>query len=159
MALNSIALSSLRRRNALEWVATMQAQGDGEPASLSGQEVVESFGMPRIYGQMLLDRDLRPELVSAHRGHARYVLEVITAGRAGTFRVDPSGRFEDFHGGHGFRSGSYLNWFTPQALARGIGWYFEQTYRCNSRVVGRFQVIRIISSGSGVEVRKVRLGT
>lgn len=159
MALNSIALVNLRRRSAMEAVATMEAQGDGAPASFAGQHIVESFGLPRIFGRLLLDSDLRPELVSQHRGHARYVLERITAGRAGTFTVDPSGHFEDYHGGHGLLSGSYINWFTPRALVRGIGWYVEQTYRHNARVVGRFNVIRIISSGSGVEVRKVRLGT
>ncbi len=57
------------------------------------------------------------------------MLERLTAGRAGTFTVGALGHFDDFHGGHGFRNPDDLNWFTPVALQRGIGWYFEQSYR------------------------------
>jgi hypothetical protein len=158
MALNSVVLVNLRRRSVGEWLATMAAQGEGTPASFAQQQIVESFGPPRIYARYLNDSDLRPELASEHRGHARYVLERLTTGRAGTFTVDRAGQFEDYHGSHGFRNPSDLNWFTPEALRRGIGWYFEQTYRHDGRIVGRFNVIRIISSGDGVEVRKVAVG-
>ena len=159
MPLNSIVLASLRRRNVAEWVATMEAQGNGEPSSFAGQRIAEAFGRPQIYGRYMLDRDLRPELVAEHRGSANFVLGQITAGTPGTFTLDRSGHFPDYHGGHGLRSGEYLNWFTPEALERGIGWYFVQTYRHGTRIVGRFNVIRIISARSGVEVRKERLRT
>jgi hypothetical protein len=135
----------------------MEAQGDGEPSSFAGQRIVESFGPPQIYSRLLLDRDLRPELAVEHRGSARFVLGQITAGTPGSFTIDRAGHFIDYHGGHGLRSGEYLNWFTPEALSRGVGWYIVQTYRHGSRIVGRYNVIRIISSRSGVEVRKERL--
>ena len=61
MALTSIALVNLRRRNVAEWVATMEAQGDGEPRTFAGQRIVKSFGPPQIYSRMLTDRDLRPD--------------------------------------------------------------------------------------------------
>jgi hypothetical protein len=156
MALNSIVLVNLRQRNVVEWVATMEARGDGEPASFAGERIVESFGQPQIHGRLLLDGDLRPELVGRHRGRASFVLGQITAGTAGTFTVGRNGRFEDYHGGHGLRSGAYIDWFTPEALARGVGWYMVQTYRHGTRVVGRFKVVRIFSE-RGVEVLKQRL--
>jgi hypothetical protein len=157
VALNSIALISLRRRNVVEWIATMEAQGDGEPSGFAGQRIVEAFSRPQIYNRMLQDRDLKPDMVAQHRGSATYVLGRITAGTPGSFTVDRSGRFLDYHGGHGFRSGDCITWFTEAALERGIGWYIQQTYRHGSRIVGRYNVIRIISARSGVEVRKERL--
>jgi hypothetical protein len=108
---------------------------------------------------MLTDRDLRSDLAAEHRGSARFVLGQITAGNPGSFTIDRDGRFLDYHGGHGLRNGEYLNWFTPEALTRGIGWYIVQTYRHSTRIVGRYNVIRIISSRNGVEVRKERLRT
>ena len=159
MTLTSIVLVNLRRRNVAEWVATMEAQGDGEPRTFAGQRIVESFGPPQIYSRMLTDGDLRPELVAEHRGSAKFVLGQITAGIPGPFTIDRDGHFPDYHGGHGLRDGEYLNWFTPEALTRGIGWYIVQTYRHGTRIVGRYNVIRIISSRNGVEVRKERLRT
>ena len=87
------------------------------------------------------------------------MLERLTPGRAGTFTVDAQGHFEDFHGGHGFRNPADLDWFTPAALRRGVGWYFEQTYRHGSDVVGRFRVIRVIRERDGLLVHKEPLGT
>lgn len=159
MPIKDITVVSLTRRNVAEWVALMQVSGtEGEnPGSFSGQTVLESFGTPRIYENMLRDSDLRPELASEHRGSARFVLERISPGTAGQFTVDANGQFRDFHGGHGMRSGSMLNWFTTRALARGIGWYFEQRYSVDGRRFASFNVIRVIRDRGGVFVRKERL--
>ena len=135
----------------------MEATGDGEPSSFSGQTIIESFGRPQIYNRMLLDSDLRPEFESQHHGSARNVLGQITAGSPGHFTVGRNGRFPDYHGGHGLRSGDYIRWFTDEALARGIGWYFEQTYRHGPRIVGRFRVVRIINARTGIDVRKEQM--
>ena len=159
MPMNRVMMVGLRPGGTAEWVATMKALGTEEPRTYAGEQIRESFGMPRIYGRYLQDSDLRPELASQHRGHARYVLERLTAGRAGTFTVDAQGHFEDFHGGHGFRNPADLNWFTPAALRRGVGWYFEQTYRHGREVVGRFRVIRVIRDGDRLLVHKEPLGT
>jgi hypothetical protein len=51
-----------------------------------------------------------------------------------------------------------LDGFTPAALRRGIGWYFEQTYRHGGDVVGRFRVIRVIRERDGLRVHKEPLG-
>ena len=48
MALDTIALVSLRKRNILEAIATMEAQGNGGPSSFAGERIVESFGPPKI---------------------------------------------------------------------------------------------------------------
>ncbi|MBX3606382.1 MAG: hypothetical protein KF788_13970 [Piscinibacter sp.] len=156
MALNRIRVENLRRRNPLEWIATMEVGGDRDPSSYAGTEIVESFGNPRIYGRMMQNSDLRPEYQSEHQGNVRRALETITPGRAGTFTVDGRGRFLDYHGGHGFTRLHVLEWFTEAALRRGIGWYFEQRYRCNGRQIGRYRVIRICTP-AGVEVRKQAL--
>jgi hypothetical protein len=156
MALTGIRIAGLRRRNALEWIATMEVVGDEPAASHAGEEIVESFGRPRIYARMMQDSDLDPALRSEHHGNVRRALEAVTAGRAGRFAVDTNGRFLDYHGGHGFTRLRVLEWFTPEALRRGIGWYFEQRYRHGSRTLARYRVIRICRP-SGVEVRKERM--
>lgn len=156
MALRKIELVSIRRRNITEAVATMEARGDGDPASFAGERIVESFGPPQIHRGYLQDGDLKPELVSQHHGRARFVIRQIVTGRPGTFTVGRNGRFLDYHGGHGLRRGTYIDWFTPEALRRGVGWYFVQTYRHNRQVVGRFKVVRIFSE-RGIEVRKRRV--
>lgn len=158
MPMTGVDLLSLRAGGAAEWIATMKAGGDEESGTYAGQQIRESFGTPRAYFRYWHDSDLRPELVSEHRGRVRYVLERLTPGRPGVFTVGPFGHFDDFHGGHGFRYPSDLNWFTPEALRRGIGWFFEQTYHHGSDVLARFRVARIISSRDGVRVQKVRIG-
>jgi len=135
----------------------MEARRTGDPSSFSGERIVESFGRPQIYNRFLSDGDLRPEFAAQHRGSARFVLTQVTAGTPGTFTVDSRGQFPDYHGGHGFLRGECLTWFTEEALNRGVGWFFVQTYRHGSRVVGRYNVIRITSALRGVEVRKERL--
>lgn len=156
MALDNIALVRLRRRNILEAIAIMEARGDGDPSSFAGERIVESFGRPQLLRRYLMDSDLRPELVNEHRGRANSVLRQLDCGRPGTFTVDRHGRFNDYHGGHGLRRGSYINWFTPEALSRGVGWYFVQTYRHNKQIVGKYKVIRIFSE-RGIEIRKERM--
>jgi hypothetical protein len=153
MGVHSIRMVSLRQRNALESIATMEVGGDLPPSTYAGAEIVESFGNPRIYGRMMQDSDLNPELESEHHGSVRRALETVSPGRAGRFTVGADGRFLDYHGGHGFTRLRVLEWFTEAALRRGIGWYFEQRYRCNEREIARFRVIRICTP-SGVEVRK-----
>ena len=159
MPLNRIIMLSLRAGGTAEWIATMKGLGTEPSTAYAGEEVRESFGLPRIYGRYLQDSDLRPELADQHRGHARYVLERLTTGRAGTFTLDSLGHFDDFHGGTGFRNPADLAWFTPAALRRGVGWYFEQTYRHGRETVGRFRVIRVIRERNGLLVHKEPLGS
>ena len=156
MPIQAIQLVRLRRRGVAEAVATMQVKGDGEPASFQGERVQEVFGRPTIHRGFLQDSDLRPEFERDHGGRARNVLRQITAGRAGRFEIDRNGQFLDYHGGHGFRNGNCLDWFTPDALRRGIGWYFIQTYRHGGRAISRYKVTRIIS-GRGIEVLKSKV--
>lgn len=162
MTLDRIALMGLRRRSILETVAVMEAHGGissanpggtTDPTSFAGERIVESFGRPQILRRWLLDSDLRPELANEHHGRASYVLKQIRTGRPGTFTVARNGRFLDYHGGHGLRRGSYINWFTPEALRRGIGWYFVQTYRHGRQIVGRYKVIRIFGE-RGIVITK-----
>jgi hypothetical protein len=159
MPMKDLTVVSLTRRSVAEWVALMEVRGTASetPASFSGQSVRESFGVPRIYENMLRDGDLRPELASEHRGSARYVLERISPGTAGQFTVDANGQFLDYHGGHGLRSGRMLEWFTSRALQRGIGWYFEQRYACNGVRFASFRVIRVVRASGGLHVRKERM--
>src|SRR5262245_40995958 len=121
-------MHNIRRRNRAEFVATMAPVGeDGpsrDPAQFAGERIAERFGQPEAHRGDLKDTDLNPQYQNQHRGSARFVARQMVVGNAGVFTVGRDGFFRDYHGGTGLRTGNDLNWFTPAALARGIGWYF-----------------------------------
>jgi hypothetical protein len=159
--ITSIRLRSIRRRNRAEFVAVMQPVGDNgppaNPGQFAGERISERFSRPEAHRGYLMDSDLVPQYQNQHRGSARYVARKMVLGHAGVFTVEQDGFFRDYHGGTGLQRGSDLQWFTPQALARGIGWYFVQTYFYNNRAVGRFKIIRIFSTQGGGRVEVIKL--
>ncbi len=152
-------ITNRQRTNAFEWKYTMLlCNDDGSDATqLAGSRVVESFGRPRIYRNRLRDSDLDPQFETAHRGSASYVCSRMETGRAGRFKVEENATFFDFHGGNGLSGQRNLVfWFTDEALRRGIGWTFIQTYRLNGQVVGRFHVSRIFTRGSPYRLEVIK---
>lgn len=159
---SAIRLKRIQARGPGEHVATMEVVSDERDEDLSqyaGERIVEQFGSPEAHRGYFEDADLNPEFRRQHHGSARYVAQHMQLGRPGTFTVDRRGRFLDFHGGTGLRGENDIEWFTPEALHRGIGWYFVQTYKHNGRAIARFKIIRIITTRGGgrIEVRKIPL--
>ena len=163
MSLSNISLVNIRagasrHGHVIEWVATMEVQGDaGEvPSYFSGQRLVESFGPANPVQGFLMASDVRPDRIRDHHGSVSHVVSRLSMGRPGrTFTVQIDGRFDDFHGGSGFVRGE-LDWFTEAALSRGIKWFFKQTYRHNGRFIAEFKVTRTIDSTRGYTLTKVR---
>ena len=142
--------SRCTRTRSDEYMVTMRVcrQSDGEPArELAGRYVTERFGRKRIWRGMLLDRALRTSpqsIVDSHGGSAQSVLRQLWWGTPGRFKVRPDATFVDYHGGNGLRvHNGGTAWFTDEALRRGIGWTFVQSYRSERVRIGMFHVTRI----------------
>jgi len=156
-----VEIADSKQRNAFERVFLMRVcNDDGEVATdLANNMVVERFGPPRIYRNMLQDTDLVPQYRIAHRGSANFVLGQMDTGDAGRFKIRRDGTFLDFHGGNGLgglRGDGNMIWFTPEAQRRGIGWWFTQTYRLNNRRIGMFHVIRIFRRGNPYRLEVIK---
>lgn len=128
-----------------------------------GQTVHESFGDPIPSGFTLADLTLAWKNANANIDFTapdalnEAALRIFTKGANGSFRIDASSRIEDKHTGSGLLQ---PNAFEYDALrdADGISFILDQTYSCDNRVVGTYQIQRNIKyseyGGEGYRVRK-----
>jgi hypothetical protein len=126
-----------------EWLATMRLlPAAGNPSAYAGLEIEERFP-GRIYaGQLeagdLLRRSGGPQSISE-------VLQrsyIIPPGQPTTFQVLPDGTFLDHHGGMGLEVVDPREWFTEEALNRGISTWFFQDFYQGDRWLARFRIER-----------------
>ncbi|TNE85226.1 MAG: hypothetical protein EP330_26215 [Deltaproteobacteria bacterium] len=151
-AIDHLELASLQRTNAMQATAYMECNPVlfDEPSPYEGERIVEHFSAP--WASRMNDRDL-----AGGPGNPTTIAEVmrhVTTGEPGVFTVDDFGQFVDYHGGHGFDTGNFVDWFTPEALSRGISWGMAQRYTHNGQSIGRFTIRRTIDSSNGVTVEK-----
>ena len=150
-----VSLVALHPRPGVGATAEMGVEyGVGAFSPFEGLQVEEHFGPIRMIPGLFSEDDLTDH-PNAPRTEEAFAATLDT-GDAGVFTVDCLGTFIDHHHGGGLPI-QYGGWLTPQALARGVGYEFDQTYTANGETIGSFVVQRLVSVGR-VDVDKIPTG-